>query len=217
LSHFRRAAAVLKPAPELAHQIDTDLYRKFMLSSVCAGNLPRASAEGLHLPTDEHCYLNVTARRLRYLKSGVQDISGQLVVTNRKVRFIGWQRGSEMALSKLLNAFHANRHYLTLEATSNTMSGDYIVQDAEWAAAVIDTTLRIDRRTILPGSGRRTPIPQHVKTEVWQRDHGRCVQCDATDYLEFDHVIPRSRGGADTVGNIQLLCRRCNLAKSDKI
>jgi hypothetical protein len=107
---------------------------------------------------------------------------------------------------------------LSLKATSGSISGDYIVQDAEWAAAVIiNTTLRIDRRTLLPTSSRRTPIPQHVRNEVWQRDHGRCVQCHANDYLEFDHIIPKSKGGADTVGNIQLLCRRCNLQKSDRI
>ena len=36
----------------------------------------------------------------------------------------------------------------SLEATSNSLS-DCVVEDAEQAAAVIDTTLRIDRRVIL--------------------------------------------------------------------
>ena len=218
LSYFRRAAEILdgEPSP-LVQRLDSQLYREYMICDVYAGNLPRASAAGLHLPTDEHCYLNVPATRRRYLKSGTQLTPGQLIVTNRKLRFSAFQRGGEMPLSKLLSASYSNVLVLSLEATSGSISGDYIVQDAEWAAAVINTTLRIDRRTLLPASSRRTPIPQHVRNEVWQRDHGRCVQCHATDYLEFDHIIPRSRGGADTVGNIQILCRRCNLAKSNRI
>jgi 5-methylcytosine-specific restriction endonuclease McrA len=138
-------------------------------------------------------------------------------VTNRKLRFSAIERGGEVALSKVLNVGHAQVCNLSIEATSSSLSGDYVVGDAEWAAAVIDTTLRIDRRVILPGAERRSPLPQHVKTEVWQRDHGRCVQCSASDYLEFDHIIPRAKGGANSVGNIQLLCRRCNLRKSDRI
>ncbi|MDT5048594.1 MAG: hypothetical protein QOG75_4487 [Mycobacterium sp.] len=163
--------------------------------------------------------MNIPATRLRYLKSGTRADQGQLVVTNRKVRFSAFERGGEIALSKVLNVVHFSVHYLSLEATSNSLSGDYTVQDAEWAATVIDTTLKIDRRVLLPGSstGVRTPIPQQVKAEVWQRDHGRCVQCQTTDYLEFDHIIPRSKGGANSVGNVQLLCRRCNQIKSDRI
>ncbi|MDZ5087382.1 HNH endonuclease, partial [Mycolicibacterium parafortuitum] len=90
----------------------------------------------------------------------------------------------------------------------------------EWAATVIDTALRVDRRMLLPnraGGNARAPIPQHVKAEVWQRDGGRCVDCGSTEYLEYDSIIPKSKGGADSERNLQILCRRCNLAKSDRI
>lgn len=61
-------------------------------------------------------------------------------------------------------------------------------------------------------------IPSHVKLEVWQRDKGKCVQCGATDELHFDHVIPFSMGGSSLVtDNIQLLCARHNLQKSDSL
>ena len=61
-------------------------------------------------------------------------------------------------------------------------------------------------------------IPSEVKLAVWKRDNGRCVLCGRTDNLHFDHVVPFSRGGSSLVAeNIQLLCARHNLAKSDRI
>jgi hypothetical protein len=61
-------------------------------------------------------------------------------------------------------------------------------------------------------------IPTAVKVAVWKRDQGRCVQCGATDNLHFDHDVPHSRGGSSiTEANVQLLCARHNLEKSDKI
>lgn len=64
---------------------------------------------------------------------------------------------------------------------------------------------------------RREPIPAQVKREVWRRDGGACVECGSRELLEFDHIIPVSRGGANTVRNLQLLCERCNRLKSDQI
>lgn len=61
-------------------------------------------------------------------------------------------------------------------------------------------------------------IPTHVKVEVWGRDKGACTQCGARDELHFDHIIPFSKGGTSLkADNIQLLCARHNLSKSDKI
>jgi len=64
----------------------------------------------------------------------------------------------------------------------------------------------------------RRVIPTRVKLEVWKRDGGKCIVCGATDELHFDHVIPYSKGGTSVVAdNIQLLCARHNLVKSDSI
>jgi len=64
----------------------------------------------------------------------------------------------------------------------------------------------------------RRIIPSQVKLEVWKRDRGKCVQCGATNELHFDHDLPYSKGGTSlTAQNIQLLCARHNLQKSDKL
>jgi Holliday junction resolvasome RuvABC ATP-dependent DNA helicase subunit len=63
----------------------------------------------------------------------------------------------------------------------------------------------------------RMPIPDDVKMFVWQRDQGRCVKCGSQENLEYDHIIPVSKGGSNTVRNIQLLCEKCNRQKSFNI
>ncbi len=63
----------------------------------------------------------------------------------------------------------------------------------------------------------REPIPQDVQDKVWNRDGGRCVKCGSNLKLEFDHIIPFSKGGANTYRNLQLLCEKCNRKKSNKI
>lgn len=60
-------------------------------------------------------------------------------------------------------------------------------------------------------------IPEEVRFEVWRRDGGRCVKCGSQRGLEFDHVIPFSKGGSNTARNIQLLCESCNRTKRDTI
>ena len=61
-------------------------------------------------------------------------------------------------------------------------------------------------------------IPSSVKLEVWKRDKGYCVKCGSHENLHFDHIIPYSRGGSSLVSeNIQILCIKHNLEKSDNI
>lgn len=65
---------------------------------------------------------------------------------------------------------------------------------------------------------RRRIIPTAIKLIVWKRDGGRCVLCGEIDQLHFDHDLPWSKGGTSlTAENVQLLCVRHNLQKSDRI
>ena len=68
-----------------------------------------------------------------------------------------------------------------------------------------------------PDEKRTRRISQRVKDLVWNRDNGKCIECGSNENLEFDHIIPHSKGGANTYRNLQLLCERCNRVKSDKI
>jgi hypothetical protein len=75
------------------------------------------------------------------------------------------------------------------------------------------TLLEVDRA----GGARRVAIPPDVRRAVFERDGGRCVECDATFDLQYDHVIPVAHGGATSVENLQLLCGTCNREKSASI
>jgi Holliday junction DNA helicase RuvB subunit len=60
---------------------------------------------------------------------------------------------------------------------------------------------------------QRQAIPDDVKMFVWQRDGGHCVRCGSQENLEYDHIIPVSKGGSNTSRNIQILCQNCNRSK----
>lgn len=64
--------------------------------------------------------------------------------------------------------------------------------------------------------------------EVFARDRWVCQGCQRGTPRELrgtldpaapelDHVIPLSKGGSHTMGNLQLLCRKCNGEKGDKL
>jgi 5-methylcytosine-specific restriction endonuclease McrA len=43
------------------------------------------------------------------------------------------------------------------------------------------------------------------------------VGCEITENLTVDHILPLSRGGDDTLDNLQFLCRSHNSAKGDNL
>ena len=80
------------------------------------------------------------------------------------------------------------------------------------------------KRKYLPGSETEKPreedyrkIPEDVRIYVWRRDEGKCRKCGSKEKLEYDHIIPVSKGGSNTARNIELLCEKCNREKSANI
>lgn len=59
-------------------------------------------------------------------------------------------------------------------------------------------------------------IPLNLRRRIIERDGLRCVYCDEDlldSEIHMDHVIPESKGGTTTYHNLQVTCRKCNLAK----
>jgi hypothetical protein len=55
----------------------------------------------------------------------------------------------------------------------------------------------------------REAVSHAVRTTVWTRDGGRCVDCGADEDLLFDVIVPVSRGGALNAPNVEVRCRSC--------
>ncbi|MBZ0167968.1 HNH endonuclease [Candidatus Methylomirabilis lanthanidiphila] len=63
-------------------------------------------------------------------------------------------------------------------------------------------------------------IPFETKVRVVRRDNYTCQHCGKhlkDDEVEFDHIIPLSRGGSSDEHNIRLTCFDCNRDKSDRL
>ncbi|MEA3350107.1 MAG: HNH endonuclease [Chloroflexota bacterium] len=64
-------------------------------------------------------------------------------------------------------------------------------------------------------------ITENLRTKVRVTADNRCGYCLARQeyvpwMLEIEHIIPKSKGGADDEGNLWLACHSCNLYKSDQ-
>lgn len=63
---------------------------------------------------------------------------------------------------------------------------------------------------------KKERIPTALRRMVIERDGYYCVYCDENlenAEIHLDHVIPESRGGLTSYDNLQVTCRKCNLAK----
>lgn len=64
-------------------------------------------------------------------------------------------------------------------------------------------------------------INLRLRFKVMHRDNFKCCACGASPakdpsvVLHVDHIIPWAKGGESTIDNLQTLCSKCNLGKSD--
>lgn len=58
-----------------------------------------------------------------------------------------------------------------------------------------------------------------TRKNIYSRDNNTCQYCGKkfpTDKLNIDHIIPKSRGGKNTWGNLACSCFKCNQKKRDR-
>lgn len=69
-------------------------------------------------------------------------------------------------------------------------------------------------------AAERVHVMPSLRWQVFERDGWKCVACGRSQRdgvtLQVDHIIPRSKGGRDSLDNLQILCSECNLGKSNR-
>ena len=95
------------------------------------------------------------------------------------------------------------------------------------AARLVQERIERELGILLFDPIHRTDIPQDrggerskdIKHELYGRQEGICNGClihFPYVNLTVDHIVPKSKGGADVDENLQLLCARCNSVKGNR-
>ena len=52
------------------------------------------------------------------------------------------------------------------------------------------------------------------ENKILVQNGGLCAYCGASGSLQWEHIIPKSRGGPDTIDNMVVSCPKCNREKA---
>jgi len=203
---------------EMQEEVDAVISRVRKISSLRGNTLPKPlKLAPAWLVSGEAVYLHTKAEFIK--DSGIVS-SGELWVTSTRVEYVAPKAAASLRMKSMRMAEYDGA-FLHLTASKG---GTRVlrISEAGICAELILCLMRAGNRTAnitLDGDTRqdRRLVSKETSNAVWIRDGGLCVECGSNDYIEFDHIIPVAKGGSNTVNNIQLLCRRCNGAKSDRI
>jgi 5-methylcytosine-specific restriction endonuclease McrA len=85
----------------------------------------------------------------------------------------------------------------------------------KWELANPESSIR--RRISRRAAKRNAFVGQITKKEIGRLYASRCFYCGSNQKITLDHVIPISRGGSHSIGNLVPACQFCNFSKHDKL
>jgi hypothetical protein len=167
-----------------------------------------------------HLHEPATWHQRRIHKSGDRwdEHLGSLTITDNRILFSSNTRSFDIRFARIAR-HEGQTGVIRIQRMEKPESVIRLTEDEPVAYAILEGAVALSNQTRLARLDD-TPsrhIPREVRQRVWQRYGGRCAECGAAHYLEFDHVIPVAKGGSNSDSNVQLLCRGCNLKKSDLI
>lgn len=140
------------------------------------------------------------------LKNGLSEYS----LNTYTRRFGGWRA----ALSAFIDYININEDYEndTQEETNGIANSNKK-----------QNLLKNVKEDISPRRRTNRDINLRLRFRVMQRDNFKCCACgkspakDPSVELHVDHIIPWSKDGETIANNLQTLCSKCNLGKSDML
>jgi len=143
-----------------------------------------------------------------WLKTGQRPSRIEWIISNPKISYITYSR-------RFGSWADARLKFIEYKMGKNILADDFILPDRE------EQETKQGNKIEYKKENSRT-VSLSVRLAVLNRDNFRCVFCGkspATDrdtILHIDHIVPFSKGGKSTLDNLQTLCEKCNLGKSDK-
>jgi hypothetical protein len=154
------------------------------------------------------------------LRSGEQwdQHSGTLTITDNRLLFSSDTKSFDVRFARIV-AHSGTVGAVRLQRMEKPESIIRITEEEPITYAILEAAIAFAHQTRLAklDDAMSRHIPREVRQRVWQRYGGRCAECGASQYLEFDPIVPVAKGGSNSDQNVQLLCRSCNLKKSDRI
>jgi hypothetical protein len=206
-----------------ANYVHDQIEEAKAMQAIAKGRLPSLpTPTGIAIRSGEivHWTGDATFARTRETSRGTrtEEVHGETIITDTRMIFSAEEKSIEVSHRKILAHLAAGDEIEI--RTPGKGAGRYSFdEDGQKAVAIWLVAIGRANQTITasddPQARRR--ISREVRQRVWQRYGGRCAECNADTYLEFDHIIPVAKGGGNSETNVQLLCRKCNLAKSDAI
>lgn len=200
---------------------ETSLLRQ--LTEIGEGKLPTlpVSAEVATRSGEIIHFRSPSRMRLtRILSSGpkTDEHDGHLTLTDNRLIFSSTTKSDSIGYRKIV-AHRGGVGWIEAQIEGKPATQYFFPCESPIPYAVFQSAVAMANQTLVrkPVESKSRSIPRDVRQRTWQKFGGKCAECNAVDYLEFDHIIPVAKGGSNSDANIQLLCRRCNLKKSDHI
>lgn len=130
----------------------------------------------------------------------------KLDIAGLPLKWLNWEDAATLYCREKV-AWEAGSVKVRVKGGINRISG-------ERSTLAIDTIIAVNDRSHVV---RDASVPPLNNRELFYRDHFTCLYCGhrfRPGDLTRDHVVPVSRGGADSWTNVVTACRRCNHRKS---
>jgi HNH endonuclease len=207
-------------------------FTEYVQRQLSALRIIRDAAEGRLVTLERPLDVAIRAGEIVYLHSDATWVQtkvrrsgplkvyhhGTLTITDNRLLF------SSESMSFVARFARIVRHggktgIIRLQLSGQPESTFLVDEEKPIAYSILESAIALSNQTRISKSSkdRSRHIPREVRQRAWQRCGGRCVECGADEYLEYDHIIPVARGGSNSDQNVQVLCRKCNLKKSDFI